>query len=267
MDLSSDPMPGIVHKGLNISYEVIGSGDPVLFLPGTSIDSSMWLSGALGYLEGFRSIMVDPRDTPKSDEAKESYGPADLAAEALAVLTDSGEESAHIVGYSLGGTVAQELAVSAPDRVRSLTLVCTWAKTDPWLRHVFEWLRDGLREVGPGWADRAMLWLTLGREFHRDPVYENVLLLQSQRGQSTQALDRQLECDAAHDCLDRVGSIKAETLVIAGKDDVWIPARYGRELAAAIPKARLETVDGPHGFPIESAEAFFSLVREQVGRG
>jgi 3-oxoadipate enol-lactonase len=101
-------VPEIVHKGLQISYEVAGSGDPVLFLPGTTTDSSMWLAAVNTYFEGYRSIMVDPRDTPKSDEAKESYCPPDLAAEALTVLADAGEESAHVVGYSLGGTVGYE---------------------------------------------------------------------------------------------------------------------------------------------------------------
>jgi pimeloyl-ACP methyl ester carboxylesterase len=227
----------------------------------------MWLTPALSYFESFRSIMVDPRDTPKSDEAKESYQPADLAAEALAVLNDSGEESAHVVGYSLGGTAAQELAIGSPDRVKSLTLVCTWATSDAWIRHVFEWLRDGLREAGMEWADRAMLWLTLGPEFHKDPVYENVLLLHSQRGQSIQSLDRQLECDAVHDCLDKLGSVAVRTLVIAGKSDVWFPLRYGHELAEAIPGARLEEVDGAHGFPIESAETLFSLLRDHITGG
>lgn len=227
----------------------------------------MWLAAVNAHMHGYRSIMVDPRDTPKSDEAKESYRPADLAAEAIAVLESAGEESAHVVGYSLGGTVAQELAVAAPERTRSLTLVCTWGASDDWIRHVFEWLIDGLRAGGMEWADRAILWLTLGPEFHQEPIYENVLLLHGQRGQSTEALVRQLECDAAHDCLEKLDSVSAPTLVIAGRSDVWFPLRYGRQLADAITGARFEEVDAGHGFPLEDAETLFLLLRNHIGAG
>ena len=260
-------MPQVVHNGLRISYEVSGSGEPVLFLPGTSTDSSMWMAGVATYFERFRSIMVDPRDTPKSDEGKDSYAPVDLAAEAVTVLNAAGAEPAHVVGYSLGGTVAQELAVEYPQAVRSLTLVCTWARTDEWLKHVFEWLRDGLLAAGMTWADRALLWLTLGPEFHKDPIYEGALHLLSQRGQSSESLVRQLECDIVHDSLARLGSVTCQTLVIAGATDTWIPHRYGLQLKDALPHSRFESVDSGHGFPIEQSELFYSLLREHIGRG
>jgi pimeloyl-ACP methyl ester carboxylesterase len=142
-----------------------------------------------------------------------------------------------------------------------------WGTSDPWIKHVFEWLVEGLRSAGMEWADRAILWLTLGPEFHREPAYEGVLSLHGQRGQSLEALVRQLECDAAHDCLERLSAVTVPTLVIAGRSDVWFPLRYGQQLADSIPGARLEAVDGGHGFPIEEAEKFFSLLRAHVGGG
>lgn len=212
--------------------------------------------------------MVDPRDTAKSDEAKSVYTSKDLAEEALAVMDAAGFDSAHIVGYSLGGTVAQEVALAAPHRTRSLSLVCTWAKTDAWLRHVFELLRDGVIEAGTTWGDRAMAWLAFSAEFQEGPAFEGALALLAARGQSAEALKRQLECDIAHDALDRLGAITCPTVVIGGENDWWVPLRYSQELAQAVPGARLEVVSrGSHGLPVERQQQFFALLREHLTAG
>lgn len=258
-------MPLVLHEGLEISYEEIGSGEPVLFLPGTTTDSSIWMTGASTYLSGFRSIMVDPRDTPKSSEASSAYTPAELAHEALAVLNAAGESEAHLIGYSLGGAVAQELALAEPGRTRSLTLVSTWARTDAWLRHVFEWLRDGLLGAGMEWANRAVGWLVLGPQWQDEPMYEATLMFMNARGQSVEGLARQLDCDIAHDALGRLDSISCDTLVMCGSDDRWVPPRYSRQLADAIPGAKLEIVEGgEHAFLIERPEEFFVPLRSQL---
>lgn len=258
-------MPSTVHQGLRVSYEVVGAGEPVLFLPGTTTDSSVWIVSATTYLDDFRCLLIDPRDTAKSGEATAPYAPSDLAAEALAVLADASEESAHVVGYSLGGTAAQELALAAPERVRSLTLVCSWAKTDAKLRHVYEWLRDGVLAAGHDWADRALLWLVLSDDLENSETYDGVLGIQSARGQSVEALVRQLECDIAHDAMDRLPQVTCPALVIAGAEDIWIPVRYSEELAKAIPGARLEVVEGVgHGLPFERAEMLFTLLRSHI---
>jgi pimeloyl-ACP methyl ester carboxylesterase len=265
MDVSSDPVPATVHNGLKISYELIGSGEPVLFLPGTSTDSSLWMTSVATYFEGYRSILVDPRDTPKSDQSEGPYAPEDLSAEALSVLRDAEESSAHVVGYSLGGTVAQELAIRHPDVVRTLTLVCSWAKTDQWLRHTFEWLRDGVRQGKKEWADRALLWIVLSPELHDGPVYDAFLLLRSQWSQSDEALARHLECDIAHDAAGRLPSVTSPTLIIGSEDDLFIPARYSRELSELIHGANLEIIPaGSHGFPFEQPDVFFDLIKRHL---
>jgi pimeloyl-ACP methyl ester carboxylesterase len=259
-------VPATVHNGLKISYEVVGSGEPVLFLPGTSTDSSLWMTAVATNFEGYRSILVDPRDTPKSDPSEGPYTPADLSAEALMVLRDAGEESAHVVGYSLGGTVAQELAIAHPDALRSLTLVCTWASTDAWLRHTFEWLRDGVLAAGMDWADRALIWIVLSAELHEGPVYDASVLLHSQWGQTEEGLERQLDCDIAHDGAGRLSSIECPTLVIGSEDDRFIPARYSREISELIVGSALEIIPGgSHGFPFERPEVLFNLIKQHLG--
>lgn len=260
-------MPQTDVDGLRISYEESGDGEAVLFIPGTSSDSAIWMVGVANFLSDYRALMIDPRDTPKSDLSPEPYAPKDLAADCLGVLDDAGVRVAHVVGYSLGGAVAQELALTAPDRVISLTLGATWARTDPWLHHCFSLLRDGLATSGKQWADAAILWLTIGPEGHHPDAYEGFVTLQAAWGQTPEALSRQLECDIAHDALERLGSIAAPTLVMVGTEDVWLPRRYSEELAEAIPGAQLEVVDrAAHSLPFERSEEFFALLKRHLAR-
>lgn len=262
-------MPQAKVDGLRISYEVTGSGEPVLFLPGTTQGSLSWVNGTSAHLTGYRAICIDPRDTPASDESPGAYTPRDLAGDALGVLDDAGVDSAHVVGYSLGGTVAQELALEAPERVRSLVLICSWARADPWLRHSFELLRDGLLQSGEDWFARAVVQLALSPPLHDGPPYEMSVTMLAGRGQKPEATVRQLECDIAHAALERLGEIRCPTLVVAGADDVWLPPRYSREIADAIPHAKLVVFDGiGHSLPLERAEEFFALLRDHLaGKG
>ncbi|MBW3588428.1 MAG: alpha/beta hydrolase [Actinobacteria bacterium] len=252
-------MPETHHDSLRISYEVQGEGDPILLLPGTATDSSMWIPSAAAYLGGYRTIMVDPRDTPKSDQGGGPYTPGDLAGEALAVMDAEGVDKAHVAGYSLGGAAAQHLAVGAPDRIRSLMLICTWAASDAWLRHLFSWLADGAEAIGMEWANRAVLSLTLSAETHQSDSYESLLMFLNAWGQSSDELARQLRADAAHDASEKLGGIKIPTVVIGAGRDVFVPLRYQQLLAEIIPTARLEVFESAaHGLPLESPQELFS---------
>ena len=219
----------------------------------------MWIPSASAYLGGYRSIMVDPRDTPKSDQGAGPYTPADLAVEAVAVMDAEGVDRAHVAGYSLGGAAAQHLAVEAPDRVRSLMLICTWAASDAWLRHLFSWLADGAVAIGMEWANRALLWLTLSAETHQSDSYESLLMFLNAWGQSSDGLARQLRADASHDVSNKVRGIEIPTLVIGAGRDVFVPVRYQHALAEMIPAARLEVFESAaHGLPLESPQQLFS---------
>ena len=87
-------MPEVVYRNSRISYEMLSGGAPVLFLPGTATDSSIWMTGVASHLTDRTAILVDPRDTPKSDHAEGAYAPSDLAAEAVAVMDDAGFDRA-----------------------------------------------------------------------------------------------------------------------------------------------------------------------------
>lgn len=115
------------------------------------------------------------------------------------------------------------------------------------------------------WANRAVGWLVLGPQWQDEPMYEATLMFMNARGQSVEGLARQLDCDIAHDALSRLDSISCDTLVMCGSDDRWVPPRYSRQLADAIPGAKLEIVEGgEHAFLIERPEEFFVPLRSQL---
>jgi pimeloyl-ACP methyl ester carboxylesterase len=262
-------MPDLQNDGLTISYDEYGDGEPVVFLPGTSLDSSMWMASAGAYLPGFRSIMVNLPDTGRSDEARGPYTPAGLAGDAFAAMDAAGVESAHVIGYSLGGAVAQEMAITSPGRVRSLVLVSTWARSDAWLRHLFGALAEGVHAMGRPWGMNALSWIALSPATQESDLWEGLTMMANASDQTAGALARQLECDRDHDALGRITAIRCPTLVVVGEGDWFIPPRYSKQLAEAIPGARLEVVPNiGHGLPIEMPEALFKLVRahlEEVG--
>ena len=257
-------MPELVYRNCRISYEIMGTGSPVLFLPGTATDSSIWMTGVASHLPDRTAILVDPRDTPKSDRAAGAYTPADLAAEAVAVLDDAGFDRAAVVGYSLGGAAAQDLALGFADRVTSLALVCAWGSSDAYLRHLFEALAE-TAELSLELAHRMLVWITLSAEFQETPGFEGAIELLAGWGQDSASLARQLRCDATHDALDRLENISCPSLIVGGSEDAFIPARYQAELHKAIPGSEYVSIaGGSHSIPFERPEELFALLRDHL---
>lgn len=123
-------------KSARIYFEDNGAGTPVLFISGMMCDHGSW--GDLpSEFSGHRTIVFDNRDIGRSSLATAPYDIRALADDTLAVLDHLNLPAAHIIGHSMGGQIAQELCLAHPDRVRSLVLVNTWAKTDAYVRACF----------------------------------------------------------------------------------------------------------------------------------
>src|SRR5688500_15257155 len=122
-------MQGMVTcDGTRIAYDVVGTGPPILFIQGVGVPASGWQPQVAGLRERCQCAALDNRGIGRSDPASTELGIPHMAADALAVMDHIGWESSHVVGYSIGGLVAQELALSARKRVRSLTMLCPFHK-------------------------------------------------------------------------------------------------------------------------------------------
>lgn len=252
-----------IHADLRLAYDVAGEGPPLLLIGGLSADRAFWSLARPG-LNGFTTIAFDNRDVGLSDRVFDPYAAADMARDALAILDHAGIKRAHVLGHSLGGVVAQELALLAPERVDRLVLACTFARNDLYSRGILELLKRVRAEVvNPVTYVRTLATFTLGRCFLEANDLERLARQVVAAGplQGVAAFHRQADASLAADTLARLGAIMAPTLVMATPQDRIFAPAFGREIAAAIPGALfLEGPDTGHCPMIEAPDAFAQIV-------
>lgn len=235
-------MPHVQANGRALYYEDSGSGGPVLFIHGFGGNLLGW-EPVLGEMrQAFRCIAYDQRDSGRSEQAATAYTVRDMAADAAALITALSIAPCHIVGFSMGGAVAQELAINYPDIVRSLSLIATYTKGDArgsdnlrmWakIRETFD-QQTYYRAIYP--------WLLTFREYEWPGFVEANIqrAIASPYQQDQAAYLRQMEATLAHDAEERLPGILAPTLVLVGNEDILAPLRFSRTLASRIPNARL----------------------------
>jgi pimeloyl-ACP methyl ester carboxylesterase len=189
-----------------------------------------------------------------------------LAEDAAALLDALQIERAHVLGWSLGSAVAQELALAHPDRVGGLILYATWGRGDGYMRAMLTAIRHPW-ETGDMEAAFTSLGLCFSPQLLQspefEPLVEQLLPLFPQTETQIRTTCEQWQADEEHDTLDRLAGIGAPTLVIAGEQDVLTPPWAGQEVAERIPGARYELLAGPgssHVLMMERAEDFIALV-------
>lgn len=197
-----------------IHYMVEGDGDPVLLLPGLGLSSVTWAQVGDRLSSTYRVIYADPRGSGESDAPDVPYTGELLAADMTAVLDAAGAQKAHVVGMSMGGMIAQHLALEHPDRVRSLTLITTYAAPDT--------------------LARGML----------DAALQNLLPLLTGGKAESSGYRRQVEFCRRHDTSARLSALDVPTQVIAGTHDFLVSTFAARELAELVSGASYEEVEG-----------------------
>jgi len=258
-------MPRVRANGLELMYEELGSGEPLVFISGTSVDRSIW-GGQVAHFAGrYRCITFDNRDVGESTIVGEAYTPRDMAADTAALLTALDVPPAHVVGHSLGGAIAQELTLAEPSRVRSLVLVGTWARNDDYTRTLFDTWKRMRRRFDDREFLEGMLLTGVGHTFLTSagiaPMVE--MFLAAPHPQPADAFCRQVDADLAHDTAGRLASIAAPTLIIDGSEDTIFPPPHHALLAARIPGARRVTIPHVgHSPPIENTDAFNATLAE-----
>ena len=223
-----------------------GKGDPVLWLQGLNAPAAAWAAQLAHFSQTHRSIAPDARGVGQSDAPPGPYTTRQLAEDAVAVLDAKGVERPHVVGLSLGGAVAQELALAHPERVRSLALLSTFAAQSPRSRALLEAWRtlypvvaadERLRKA---WELQAYSWLFTDR-FWRSPANVRAALrfASTQPLQPPQGFIGQVDAALSHDARDRLPALGVPALVIHGALDQLSPQDNGEELARLIPGAEL----------------------------
>jgi 3-oxoadipate enol-lactonase len=261
-----EAMRTVRSHGLDIVYWRDGAGPPVVWIQGLNADHTPWLSQVLAFRDEYDCIALDNRDVGRSGRANAPYTIAEMADDVRAVLDDAGVLDAHVVGLSMGGTIAQELALRYPEWVRSLVLVSTFARPDARLTAVMEAWRAIYPRLGPSdFARQSWPWLFSWRYFERSHALRNLQRYadQSPHPQEPEAFVRQIDAGLGQDRRERLGALHVPTLVISGAEDALVPAYLGRELADHIPGARYALIHGVgHSLNLEGRSEFNRLVRD-----
>ncbi|TCC25148.1 alpha/beta fold hydrolase [Kribbella speibonae] len=224
--------------GTRIAYQVRGTGQPLVLLAGQS-NNHTWWDPILPDFAGRRLITLDWRGTGESDKPDEVYTTRGFAQDVVAVLDDLGLDSANVYGTSMGGRVAQWLAIDYPQRVDALVLGCT----SPGAAHGYERSQEIRKALAdPARTERVLLELMYSPAWLAENPGPYCVL--GDPTMPSYAKGRHLVASNRHDAWDGLPTITASTLILHGTDDIFSPAANAQLLADRIPGARAELVKG-----------------------
>ncbi len=263
-------MPSIDASGTELHYERAGEGEPLLLIQGMSATHLAWGRPLLDELErSFDTIVFDNRGMGLSGEAELPFTIADLAADTAGLLDALELETAHVVGISMGGMIAQELALAHPERIRTLTIGASYCGGP---QGTLMSPKD-LQMLGTAYASgereqvfRAMWEINLSPAFRSDDSrFAGFAEMGSTLPAPQPVVLQQMQACGAHNTHERLGQISLPTLVIHGDVDRLLGYENGREIAALIPGSNLETLEGVgHMFWWEQPQRTAELIREHA---
>ncbi len=256
-----------VVDGLRMHYLLEGSGPAVVLLHGMGSCGEDWLLQVPALVQaGYTVLAPDLRGHGRTGKPPGPYTIPQMADDVDGLMEGLGIEQAAVVGLSLGGLVAQSLAIRHPTRVRALVLVNTFARLRPQGRRGWvHFLRRGLALVTGGMRAQAE---TVARELFPHPDQEALRQIAVQRLSENDPLAYRATLRAVlrFDGRRELARIRVPTLVVAGAEDTTVSLEAKRELASSIPNARLEVIpNSGHATPLDQPEAFNRLLLGFLG--
>jgi pimeloyl-ACP methyl ester carboxylesterase len=258
-------------QSARIAFESSGAGEPVLLIQGVGAVGHAWEPQVLELEAHFRLVSFDHRGIGASSAGDEPLSIELMAQDALALCDHLGFDRFHVVGHSMGGLIAQALALAVPERVRSLALLCTFpdgpdgARLKPGMLGPVLRSRIGTRRL----RRQAFLELVYPKQFLESLDREAFAEAQAElfgRDLADQppVINRQLSVMSRFDARSRLGALGSiPTLILAGQYDLIAPPASARALGAALPSARLVELAGAgHALPIQ----FAAIVNDLLGQ-
>jgi len=256
-------MPKIQSNGINIHYEIQGAGEPVVLIGGLGADTFLWFRQTPDLSKNFQVIVFDNRGAGESDKPEESYTVKMFADDTAGLLKALGISSAHIIGASLGGLIAEEFALTYPQMVNRLVLASTGFggphMVKPSLFNLLPMLLTMRRSGDPATDIRRSFELFTSKawcEEHGD-LLKQYVDWRVAHPQPPTAYNRQKAAVDNFDCEDRIGQIKGPVLIAHGEKDRLVPVKNAHLLKSKLPQAQLFIIPGAgHAAPIQCAEQF-----------
>lgn len=255
-------MTGYVDsQGCQIFYQIRGEGSPLVLLMGFGADGDVWEKHVAVYEQHFKCIVLDNRGVGKSGQPKGPYTTEMMAGDTIAVMDHLGITSAQVAGISMGGAIAQSLALNHPNRVSSLCLISTWPVFNNYAKTVYENLKKLRRVVAQDdFMELLQLWI------FAPPYYQDHLadLKEGQQGaaqnenpQTQFGFDGQLDACIHHNSVPRLNEIQVPTLITIGMMDIFTPPTFSDILHKKIGGSTIERFPtGGHVHHWEDLERF-----------
>jgi len=260
-------MPVTRVNDIDIAYQLTGAGEPLVMIMGITGSKWHWLGFDRRLGEDFLTIAFDNRGIGETTAPEGPYTIPQMAEDTIGLLDSIGIDRAHVFGVSMGGMIAQELALAHPDRVRTLILGCTnFGGTTQILPAPGVYQRAFIiAGKGAEQATRDILSVNLRPDFmkkHSDVVEELVRYGLAHRVKK-HVLAAQIAAVSGHDTASRLSAITAPTFILAGDADELIPPQNSIEIAGRIPQAQITFLPGVgHMFWVEAPEeAAFQIRR------
>lgn len=264
-------MAYLKNENAEIHFEVIGSGFPLVLLHGAASDSQLW-AGVKGELaKDFKLIMLDLRGAGKTRCAEKDISISAMAWDIASVLMHLNVESAHILGHSMGGCVAQQFAVSFPEKTERLVLYSTAAHTNARNNRLLtDWQNTRLSGMEiSSWYRMILYWNLTPGFFENHELVEQVVssLANSPDLQSAEAFSAQINSLKQFDIRDQLNAIKCNTLVLGCKEDTLFPPKYSLPELSRIPGSEhILMENSAHSGHIENPVGFIQIVCEFLSK-
>ncbi|MDI6644830.1 MAG: alpha/beta hydrolase [Methanobacteriaceae archaeon] len=237
-------MSEINIRSKKIYYEDEGQGQPILLLHGLSDSSQIWEIIKNELINDFRLISMDLMGHGNSDKIESSYSIKDFSSDVEILLESLNLEKVDVIGFSLGGAVAQQLAIQNPEMVSSLILMSTFSYIDDNLNKKLQFLQEKLLKGGCGAFYDEAIKLVLTPQFidkyASELDYGRKICMEMNTASS---LIKVIDAILKFNLKNETASISCPTLIISGADDIFTPTHFSRELNHSIHNSKLEIID------------------------
>jgi len=256
-------MPKVQVNGIDLFYEIKGTGEPLLLIAGFMCDRTYW-SLLMPYLSQYQVIRFDNRGIGQSSVPDSPYSIQQMANDAAALLDILGITKAHVAGHSMGGQIAQALAITHPGKIQSLILLASLAKGNERFNSIIKTWGDIAGKLDLELYEKIILPWIFTDNFYAMPGMIDQLIewaVNYPFAPTKQGLYHQSRAIVNHDTTDRLQDIKCPTLVLVGEQDILTPVKFSQQLSQGIPHAELVIIENSgHGFLIESPESIAQLL-------
>lgn len=262
-------MPMVKVNNVGLFYQIQGNaqGETVVFVNGLLTDAASWAQHVPAFSKGYRVVTYDCRGQGQSDKPDQTYYTS-LHAQDLLGLMDALEiDRAHLVGLSNGGAAVLQFAVDNPERANSLVLVDAYARVDAILKAKLQsWVAAMEAGGSPLRFDVATPYVWGGSFLERNLETLSTFREKGRNLPITPAKNL-IQGAMVHDCLDRLGEIKAPVLLVVGEEDILTPVKYSRAIQDRVAGAELAIIkDAGHASCLEKAAEFNQIVLDFLAR-